>query len=106
MNYDEAVKFCEDHVCTECPVYILDIEKRTLEEKQNLHVSCCRNLVCDEDVDNWLENRKKLEEITKEIIETAKNQTYKFDGHPDFKTTADAYYHAYGSRVVIEINIK
>ena len=45
MNWDEAIKFCEDHECTECDVYLKNLDKRTKEEKENHHVPCVENLV-------------------------------------------------------------
>lgn len=84
MNYNEAVKYCEDHECTECPVYNLDLDKRTLEEKRNLHVPCCKNLVNDETVDRFirLKNRDALNKLIKEIEEKCKTLTYNFDELP------------------------
>ena len=48
MTWEEAIKYCEDHECTECPVYIEHKDMRTLDEKCNRHVTCCINLVSDE----------------------------------------------------------
>lgn len=49
MTYDDAVKFCEDHECVECDVYLKDLDRRTKHEKENLHYPCCVNLVDTED---------------------------------------------------------
>ena len=45
MTYDDAVKYCEEHECVECEVYLKDLDKRTKHEKENLHYPCCVNLV-------------------------------------------------------------
>lgn len=47
MRYDDAVKYCEEHECEECEVYLKDLDKRTVEERY-LHKPCCSNLVTDE----------------------------------------------------------
>ena len=44
-NYDEAVFYCDNHECDECPVYNENLDKRTRYEKESLHIPCCRNLV-------------------------------------------------------------
>lgn len=41
MTWEEALKFCEEHECEECPM----IEKRTEYQKKCLHIPCCWNLV-------------------------------------------------------------
>ena len=43
MRIHEAVSFCEEHECIECPVYINDEDKRTRDEILR-HVPCCINL--------------------------------------------------------------
>lgn len=48
MTWEDAVRYCEDHECTECEVYMEDKEIRTQEEKCNKHIPCCINLVSDE----------------------------------------------------------
>lgn len=45
MDWKNSVKYCEDHECIECPIYILNLDKRSRQEKQNQHVPCCENLV-------------------------------------------------------------
>jgi hypothetical protein len=45
MDWKHAVRYCENHECKECPIYNLNLDKRTLQEKQNQHVPCCENLV-------------------------------------------------------------
>ena len=50
MTWAEAVKWCEDHECTECDIYTKDLDKRTVEERY-LHKPCCSNLVTDENID-------------------------------------------------------
>lgn len=45
MTYNDAVKYCEEHECTECEVYLKNLDKRTEHEKKNLHYPCCLNLV-------------------------------------------------------------
>lgn len=47
MSYDDAVKYCEEHECTECEIYLKDLDKRTEHEKKILHHPCCLNLVDD-----------------------------------------------------------
>lgn len=47
MTYDDAVKYCEEHECEECEVYLKDLDKRTKHEKEILHYPCCINLVDD-----------------------------------------------------------
>ena len=46
MTYDDAVKFCEEHECTECDIYLKDLDKRTKHEKENfIRDNClCINL--------------------------------------------------------------
>lgn len=46
MTLEEAVKFCEEHECEECPV----VDKRSKREKEILHIPCCVNLV--EEIEN------------------------------------------------------
>lgn len=41
MTWEEAIKFCEEHDCDECPV----VEKRTDYQKKVLQYPCCWNLV-------------------------------------------------------------
>lgn len=45
MNWEEAVRFCEEHECYECEVYTKRLDVRTKHEKCKLHVPCCANLV-------------------------------------------------------------
>lgn len=49
MNYDTAITYCEEHECIDCIVYKEKLDKRTKQEKENLHFPCCMNLV---NVDN------------------------------------------------------
>ena len=46
MTWEEAIKFCEEHECEECPAFIED--KRTDYQKKVLHYHCCWNLVDEE----------------------------------------------------------
>ena len=46
MTWEEAIKFCEEHECEECPAYIED--KRTNYQTKVLHYHCCWNLVDEE----------------------------------------------------------
>lgn len=39
-----AVLFCENHECGECPIYINDIEHRTQEDKMDF-IPCVDNLI-------------------------------------------------------------
>lgn len=41
MELEEAIKFCEEHECEECPM----TEKRTEFEKKALQIPCCFNLL-------------------------------------------------------------
>ena len=46
MTEKEAVEFCEETECEDCPVAIEDREDwRTQYEKTMLHFPCCLNLV-------------------------------------------------------------
>lgn len=45
MNWEDAVKFCEEHECEECKVHIENLNVRTTHEKCTLHIPCCANLV-------------------------------------------------------------
>lgn len=45
MTEDEAVKFCEETECEDCPVYQNDLDKRT--EAEWYEVPCCMNLVTE-----------------------------------------------------------
>ena len=49
MTYDEAVKFCEEHDCEECPVHLNGLDKRTEFDKVVGAVACCENLVESEE---------------------------------------------------------
>ena len=53
MTETEAIKFCESNECKYCPISIYDLDKRSREEKENLHTPCCWNLVSHPD---WREN--------------------------------------------------
>ena len=44
MTLEEAVVFCEEHECGECPVVLEGIDTRTIEEKLGGKL-CCENLV-------------------------------------------------------------
>lgn len=46
MTWENAVKYCEDHECIECEIYLENKDKRTRDEKCN--EPCCINLVSDE----------------------------------------------------------
>ena len=50
MTWEEAIKYCEEHECEECPAFIED--RRTDYRKKALHYPCCWNLVDDEDEEN------------------------------------------------------
>ncbi len=39
-----AIQFCCLTECDNCPVEIYGYEKRTRNEKENLHIPCCCNL--------------------------------------------------------------
>lgn len=43
MTWEEAIKFCEEHECEECPAFVDN--KRTDYQKKFLHYPCCWNLV-------------------------------------------------------------
>ena len=43
MTWEEAIKYCEEHECEECPAFIDD--KRTDYQTKVLHYHCCWNLV-------------------------------------------------------------
>lgn len=47
MTWVEAVEWCESHECTECDVYLKDLDKRTEYERYH-HVPCCKNLVTED----------------------------------------------------------
>lgn len=44
FNFWDAMKYCEEHECEECPVYVEKLDKRTKEERMN-GALCCENLV-------------------------------------------------------------
>lgn len=39
-----TIQFCCMTECNNCPVMIHEYEKRTKNEKENLHIPCCTNL--------------------------------------------------------------
>lgn len=41
----EAIHFCENTECLDCPIYINNIEHRTRHDKQDEHVPCVDNLI-------------------------------------------------------------
>ncbi len=43
MKIEQAIEYCENHECTECPIYTKKLDKRTKEEWMN-GVLCCENL--------------------------------------------------------------
>ena len=47
MTWEKAVKWCEEHECTECDIYLKGLDKRTKEERY-LHVPCYKNLVTED----------------------------------------------------------
>lgn len=47
MDWEEAVEYCAEHECDECPAFNSP-DYRTEYEKTNLHVPCCVNLVIGE----------------------------------------------------------
>lgn len=47
MELEEAVKFCEEHECEECPVELMKLNKLTKHQKEYLHFPFCLNLVDD-----------------------------------------------------------
>lgn len=42
---EQAVYFCENAECLDCPIYINDIDHRTQYEKEVEHIPCVDNLV-------------------------------------------------------------
>lgn len=42
---EQAVYFCENTECLDCPIYINDIDHRTQYEKEVEHIPCVDNLV-------------------------------------------------------------
>ena len=79
MTWEEAVAFCENHECEECPQFGRD-DCRTKYQKVVSHYPCCINLVredlrervvteisADEEefIDDQLEWRRLYEEINK-----------------------------------------
>ena len=48
MTFDEAIKYCEEHVCEECPVVKNRQDKRTEYQKKVLQYPCLWNLVDEE----------------------------------------------------------
>ena len=55
MFYIEAVEYCEEHECSECPVHILDLDVRTENEKCCGMIPCCMNLIYNkEKVEKWM----------------------------------------------------
>lgn len=42
---EQAVHFCENTECLDCPIYINDIDYRTRYEKEVEHIPCVDNLV-------------------------------------------------------------
>ena len=61
MDYDEAVKFCDEHECNECRVYNEEIEVRTAHEKHVQHVPCCINLMSEKHRNVW--KKEHLKEV-------------------------------------------
>lgn len=45
MTWEEAIKFCEEHECEECPVVENRQDRRTEYKKRVLQYPCCLNLV-------------------------------------------------------------
>lgn len=41
----QAVLFCENTECLDCPIYINDIDYRTQYEKEVEHIPCVDNLI-------------------------------------------------------------
>lgn len=41
----KAVRFCENNECTDCPIYINDIEHRTQYEREVMYITCVDNLI-------------------------------------------------------------
>ena len=46
MNWKEAIKYCEEHHCEDCPAYY-KTDCRTELEKESMHFPCCINLVAE-----------------------------------------------------------
>ena len=42
---EKAVLFCENTECSDCPIYINDIEHRTHYERLVMHIPCVDNLI-------------------------------------------------------------
>lgn len=42
---EQAVHFCKNTECLDCPIYINDIDYRTRYEKEVEHIPCVDNLV-------------------------------------------------------------
>lgn len=42
---EQAVHFCENTECLDCPIYINNIDYRTQYEKEVEHIPCVDNLV-------------------------------------------------------------
>lgn len=53
MTLREAIHFCEEHECGECPANILP-DCRTELERQHFHYPCCINLVDENERNNTL----------------------------------------------------
>lgn len=73
MELEEAIKFCEEHECEECPM----IEKRTKFEKKVLQIPCCFNLL-----DIYKSKEERLfdyEFDTSEIVKPDDNLTMSYE---------------------------
>lgn len=59
LTYEEAIRFCEEHECKECPANNLP-DCRTDLEKQELHYPCCINLVGEQEKNHLLQGWRKF----------------------------------------------
>lgn len=53
MTYGEAIHFCEENECSECPANTLP-DCRTDLERQHFHYPCCINLVDEQERNNLI----------------------------------------------------
>ena len=45
MNEEEALKFCEENECEDCPVFQNGLDKRTIFDRAIGQVPCFENLI-------------------------------------------------------------
>ena len=61
MFYVEAVEYCEEHECKECPVHVLNLDTRTEKEKRGGMTPCCMNLIYNkEKVKKWIIEKENI----------------------------------------------